>query len=236
MNTHTTWYPADQPDEAPQQLSPPYHPSMDDRSRSMPALPFRFVAFGESTPYPDHEVQRPVPQPFMVDLLSGDQWHRGDSLRQPVAEDFLRLQHPLPPPPIEEHDSDQELPVIEPDSYFEDQPSSVQFHDVYATDLGRSHTVATTKPLNIVKPDVAHRRSKSTLELALVVARPSFTARAEYDDSLAHISPMPIDCFTPVMGGLQRLPSAPLKMSKSQRLKRFFSFGRRRREYGRASR
>ena len=37
-------------------------------------------------------------------------------IRQPTA-DFLRLGHPLPAPPIQEYDLDQDLPVIEPDSY-----------------------------------------------------------------------------------------------------------------------
>ncbi|KAH7551776.1 hypothetical protein BM1_09410 [Bipolaris maydis] len=39
--------------------------------------------------------------------------------RQPTAEDFLRQHPPLPPPPVEVCDIDQDLPVIEPDSHVE---------------------------------------------------------------------------------------------------------------------
>ena len=250
MNPHTTWYPADEPNdfmydhEARQQRPSAYHEaSPEEQSLSMLTLPFRFVTIAEGAPYPLHEVQQLAEQPFMVDLLSGDQWHRGGSIRQPVAEDYLRPQHPLPAPPVEEHDSDQELPVIEPDSYLDPSLSTVQQshqpHDVGTVSLGRRDTIATTKPFNIVKPDPAHKRSKSALALPSHTARPSSLAesgRMKREDTAVHVPSMTNDFFSPVLGGLQRLPSAPPKKeSKSERLKRFFSF-RRGRKYGRASR
>lgn len=149
----------------------------------MSTLPFRFVTFGEGAPYPDSEIQQPAQQPFMVDFLSGDHWHRGSSLRQPVAEGFLRPQYPLPPPPVEEHGSDQELPIIEPDSYLENFPASDQFHDGGVIDLDRRDTIATTKPLKIVKPDASHRRSHTALELPLVVPRPPSPFETEHQDT-----------------------------------------------------
>jgi len=230
MTPHTTWYPADEPDDAPPP-PPPLH---------SPTLPFRFVIPGSGTPYPVHE----APEPGMVDLLSGDQWHRGGSLRQPVAEDFLRPQKALPAPPVEGRDEEievevaepddwvNEVPATEPDSYFHDvpvtsqQPSHLQSH---ATELDRRDTIA---PLSVVIPSPVPERPNTA------PPRPesaqSESAVSERQDTPTRVPAMANDFFSPVLGGLQRLPSTPQKESKSERVRRFFSF--RRRKYGRASR
>ena len=166
----------------------------------------------------------------MVDLLSGDQWHRGGSLRQPVAEDFLR---PRPAPPVEMCDEETGTESIEPDdwvdgvsatepdSYFKDAPVTGQQPDhlqSHATELDRRDTFA---PLSIVIPP---RPESAKSESAI----------SERRDTPTRVPAMANDFFSPVLGGLQRLPSVPQKQSKSERVRRFFSF--RRRKYGRASR
>jgi len=176
----------------------------------------------------------------MVDLLSGDQWHRGGSLRQPVAEDFLRQRHPLPAPPLVEildeevemedikpEDWVDEVPATEPDSYFPDVPITNQQPDhlqSHAPELDRRDTIA---PLSVVIPSPVPERP------ATAPPRPE-SAQSKRQDTPTRVPAMANDFFTPVLGGLQRLRSTPQKESKSERVKRFFSF--RRRKYGRASR
>ena len=222
MTPHTTWYSADEPDDA---LPPPPPPQS-------PILPFRFVIPGSGTPYPVHE----APEPGMVDLLSGDQWHRGGSLRQPVAEDFLR---PRPAPPVEMCDEEtgtesiepedwvNEVSATEPDSYFHDVPITNQQPDhpqSHATELDRRDPIA---PLSVVIPSPVPERPNTA------PPRPE-SAQSERQDTPTRVPAMANDFFSPVLGGLQRLPSVPQKQSKSERVRRFFSF--RRRKYGRASR
>jgi hypothetical protein len=233
MSSHTPWYPADEPEST----QPPASYYQPPRTSSMP---FRLVAFPEGASYPLERSQH-APEPFLVDLVSGERFHRTDSIRQPVAEDFLRHHHPLPAPPVE-YDSDQDLPVIEPISYW---------HDVDADDhhlprperadnvtVGRRDTIATTKPLNIVKTGPAHKRSQSVMNLP---SHASYKPDATAGFGTPVPTPIPApaisdDMFSPITGGLHRLESGPVrKPTKMGRLRRFFSF-KHRREFGRASR
>jgi hypothetical protein len=201
-------------------------------------MPFRLVAFSDGAPYPLDESQHTAEPSHMVDLWSGERFHRADSIRQPVAEDYLQPRRPLPPLPIEEHDSDQDLPIIEPDSYS---------HSVYADDhylsqpkradevnLSRRDTIATTRSLSIVKTRLVHKRSKSAINLSTRTSQ-------DFDTPESQGTPVPVaamgdDMFSPVLGGLHQIPSVPARRpSKMSRLKRFFSF-KGRRQYGRASR
>jgi hypothetical protein len=159
----------------------------------------------------------------MIDLLSGDLYRRVGSIRQPVA-DFLQPQHPLWVPSIEEHDSDQELSIIEPDFC---SP------DALATD----HATAFTKPLNIVKAAATPKHSKPMLDI------PSSSSNASQGSTMPNrrnngpsVPVIATDTFSSALGGLHRLTTAPTnKPSKLGRIKRFFSL-RRNRQYGRASR
>jgi hypothetical protein len=246
MNPHTSWYPADDPADTEYDFQKQGYPTSapapappEERSMSMPTLPFRFVAFGDGAPYPVHESNHTMEpaKPFMVDMITGDQWHRGGSLRQPVAEDFLRTQHPLPAPPVEEHDSDQEMEIIEPDSYLT-HASGVEAQEANeAQQAGpdRHSTIGTSQPLTMSKPDAGPQRSESELDTPSRTSNiPDHEHEPEVVDTPPRIPTMGDDMFSPVLGGLQRLPSVPVrKESKMGRLKRFFSF-RKKRQYGRA--
>lgn len=211
-NNHTRWYPADQPDTGP---PPPPERTLNN--------PFRFVNFGPGAPYPEHEGEEEHQQPYMIDMLSGEQWPRGGGkVRQPVAEDFLGLRSV----PAQEHGNYQEYEqdgpeyvtdAIEPLPYIPTLPSSNHTYLTHPSDVGRHHSIATTKPQDTVKPDPVPKRSKSAADMP------------------TQPPPMANDFFSPVLGGLQRLPSVQQKESKGQRLKRIFSFGKRR-KYGRVPR
>jgi hypothetical protein len=233
MSFHTLWYPADEPEP----IQPPASHYQPLRTSS---VPFRLVAFPKGAPYPLGELQH-APEPLLVDLVSGEPFHRADSIRQPVAEDFLRPNYPLPSPPVE-YDSDQDQPVIEPHSYWHDMDADGH----HLSRLGRADnvnvpqraTIATAKPINVVKASLTHKRSKSVRNL------PSHTShKSDITESLDTPVPTPVpapaiddDMFSPVMGGLHLLESVPVrKQSKMRRLKRFFSF-KHHREFGRASR
>jgi hypothetical protein len=197
----------------------------------MPNIPFRLIAFTGGAPYPLHETQPTAEQSRMFDLVSGDRFQNTDSIRQPIAEDFLRPQRPLPAPrvkvyeavqyfniiePIEEHPEDQILPDIEPDSYFVD-PSR--------PNPSRRDTIATAQPSDFLEVVPDPKRSKSAADV--------------YESAGFEQSQTPAICddmFSPAPGGLHKLPTAPpRKLSRMGRIKRFFSL-KHRREYGRASR
>ncbi|KAF2032479.1 hypothetical protein EK21DRAFT_109858 [Setomelanomma holmii] len=251
MNAHTTWYPADDPADleydfriqgypaSPQSFEPPYA-SPDDQSHSMPNLPFRFVTFGEGAPYPVHDSDHSMtqPQPAIFDLLSGENWQRVGSIRQPVAEDFPRPQHPLPAPPVDQHDSDQELEIIEPDSYLKYQPviGAATTTGTRPGETESRHALATSNLLTVSKPDEGLNRSKSESNMPPNFSRPLLKQSTEVSSTPPQVPTMGEDMFSVALGGLHRLPSAPArKPSKVSRLKRFFS-SRKNRQYGRASR
>ncbi|EUC28935.1 hypothetical protein COCCADRAFT_107826 [Bipolaris zeicola 26-R-13] len=116
-------------------------------------------------------------------------------LRQPTAEDFLRQQHPLPPPPVEVCDIGQDLPVIQPDSYLEmdqlEQPIE-----------GPSNS----QPGEIDTDTPTHPSTKSSPE-------PSFsyhTSRVQSIDS---------DMYQPGLGGLHKISNIQRKTSKCSKVK-----------------
>jgi hypothetical protein len=201
-------------------------------------MPFRLVAVSDTAPYPLDESQQTVEPPHMVDLMSGEQFHRADSIRQPIAEDFLEPHRLLPALPIEEymHDSDQNLPIIEPDSdsnaihtgnHYMSRPERV-----VKVNIGRRDTIATTQPLSAVKAGPSHKRSKSAVNLPNHSSQNSEIPEGQ--KTPVPVAAMGADMFSPVLGGLHRLPSAPARRpSKMKRLRWFFSF--KRRQHGRMS-
>jgi len=242
MQPHTSWYPTDDPadllDHPPvsQQYERNDQERTGDGSVSTPNMPFRLVAFPDGAPYPLHETY-PIEQPHMIDLVSGDRFHRTESIRQPVAEDFLRPHRTFSAPPvriveadqhldiiepIEEHAEDQTLPVIEPDSYFRYFPdSSTQSPH---SDMSRRDTIATTQPSNLLEVVREPKRSKSAAD-----------GRVAHNPAQAEIPNIGADEFSSAHGGLHKLPTIPpKKVSKMTRIGRWFS-GKDRR-YGRASR
>jgi hypothetical protein len=153
-----------------------------------------------------------------------------------MTEDFLRLQHPLPALPVEEHDSEQELSIIEPNSH---SPGALttdhlapRSHSAGAAD----HATGSIEPLNIVKADATLKHSKS------IIADPTISSNASQrfatpnrQDNGPAVPVIATDMFSSVLGGLHCLPIAPTrKPSRLGRIKRFFSL-KRHRHYGRAS-
>jgi hypothetical protein len=254
MASHTSWYPADDPSELmqSQQAAQMYFLQLNRQDRveeqpvSMPNMPYRLVTSTGGAPYPLHDGDATTEQSHMVDFISGERFHRTQSIRQPVAEDFLHPQHPhpLPPPktyesgqymdviaPVEEHEEDQHIPIIEPDSYFPsdhaDPCNPPRPHTADAVDLGRRDTIATTKPtsmnLDTRVPD--SRRSKSAIDVLDAT-----------DSEHGEVPAMGADMFSPALGGLHHLRSAPSQRpSRLGRIKRFFSL-KDRRQYGKATR
>lgn len=241
MQPQTSWYPADDPadllDHSPvsQQYERNDQERTGDGSVSMLNMPFRLVAFTGGAPYPLHETY-PVEQPHMIDLVSGDRFHRTESIRQPVAEDFLRPQRTFSAPParivetdqhldiiepIEEHAEDQTLPVIEPDSYFHYFPDST--HSPHL-DMSRRATMATAQPSNLLEVVPEPKRSKSAAD-----------GRVAHNSEQAEVPNIGADEFDPAHGGLHALPTIPQKkVSKMSRIRHWLS-GKDRR-YGRVSR
>jgi hypothetical protein len=217
----------------------------------MPAFPFRVVTGHEraSAPYP---VDGATKQPFMIDQLSGDRWHHGGTIRQPVAEDFIRLQHPLPLPPVEEHGLDQDPEIIEADSYidklsvvgeqiaphpfqacFSDQDLPVSepasyFDEVPSQD---EHSVTLEDTASAANTDRPKSVPNTLLRALNFVDSIPASQRSE---SPVRIPTMGSDTFSPALGGLHRLPSTPVRRpSKRERFKRFLLCDDRR-EYGHA--
>jgi hypothetical protein len=237
--------------DQPQPLSYPYASFVNDmRTNSMPDLN-EFVGNARQAARQPRENTRLAPYPMHdqgVAAYSGHGVHSGcsDSIRQPTAEDFLRPQHPLPPPPIEEYESDQDLPIIEPDSheYFFSAPKpsrgGIQSYTPYTDTPTRRSTTANVKSYRIFGLAPAHTRSHS------VLARPShvlYLANAqcapELQNTPVRANTMSSDMYQPALGGLQRISGIQRKVSKRERVKRFIKGMnpfRRQREFGRAAR
>lgn len=245
MQSHTTGYPADEPSESSTAAQSPASPRahqnrqyfVEDQSSSNSNMPFRIVAFteGGNAPYPLHDSPQPSQQQYMVDLISGDRFQRHESIRQPDPKDYMRRYHPLPPPPVEIHEEDQDLPIIEPGIYDHLEIDTTKPGAYLELDFrdhepkrpqsaapavpGRCDSIAPVKPLTLSKPDSAHRRSKSAANIPVLQ-----TEDNESPYSANKVPSIAPDEFSPVLGGLHRLPSAPIrKPSRIRRLKRFFS-------------
>jgi hypothetical protein len=205
----------------------------------MPAFQFRVVTRHQraSAPYP---VDGATEQPFRIDQLSGDRWHRDGTIRQPVAEDFFRPQHPLPLTPVKEHDSDQDMEIIEPDSYIDQSPvlgERIPPHPFQACFSDQDHPVSepasyfdevpsqgehsvTLQDTVSTTDNDRPRSAGNTLPQAseIVIPRPV----SEREDIPVRVPTMGSDMFSPALGGLHRLPSTPVrKPSKRERFKCF---------------
>jgi hypothetical protein len=90
--------------------------------------------------------------------------------------------------------------------------------------------------LSMSHPDAGPQRSKSQLYMPSRMLHQVSEQNSEVCSTPQRVLPIGNDMFSPVLGGLHRLPSVPLrKESKTGGLKRFFSF-RKKRQYGRSSR
>ncbi|KAF1919543.1 hypothetical protein BDU57DRAFT_527539 [Ampelomyces quisqualis] len=242
MSAHTTWYPADEAAEPmyPEPLRPdrradPNGPMSSEHRQSMSNMPFRWVAPATDTPYPIHDSRPSKEQQHIVDLLSGQRFQRADIIRQPMAEDFLQSHRSLPAPPVRRHDSDQDLPIIEPDSYFPRVSASDRLYSrsqsAGSADLTRRERITSPKPLPAVDSDPTQQHPVSAAAIF-----PHEFDETEVEDCVAPAPAMESDMFSPALGGLHRLESAPIRRpSRLGRLKRFFS-AKGRHQYGRPTR
>jgi hypothetical protein len=244
MASHTPWYPKDDPPEcldtehsSTSQDLRPYRQTPTRERPGVSSQPFRFVTYTDDAPYPLHESAHHANQPGMIDLISGDVYRRVGSIRQPLAEDFLRPEYPLLAPPAKGHDSDQESSTVELASCSPAAPASEHLAPRSLSAGAVVHTPASTRPLCIVQAAPALRHSQS------MVAIPSDSRNAlqgsatpDRRDKGSAVPVIATDTFSSALGGLHRLPTAPTrKPSKLDRIKRFFSL-RRHRQYGRVSR
>jgi hypothetical protein len=203
-----------------------------ERRHTMPNMPVRLVTPATNTPYPIHDSQASTIQQHMVDLLSGQRFQRTDAIRQPLAADFLPSHRPLPNASVRRYDSDQDLPVTEPGSYFPKIPAGNRrysrpqsFGAAYFT---QRESVTSLRPLQGVTSD--------PIPPVSAVNVPAVEAENSAVEENSEPAPMMnSDTFSPALGGLHRLDSAPVRRpSRFGRLKRLFSA--KDRPYGRAAR
>lgn len=164
----------------------------------------------------------------MVDMLSGGHWHRDGLLRQFVAQHSIQPRRELQEADVEEikRGSDPKSEVIEcveavdssleqnedGDEYFVESPLEIELHDqVTAPQLVKPNSDSTTSRLPLVIPHCP--------------MTPVESANANRQDAPMNVPTMASNSYNPALGGLQRLSSTPLKLSKGQRLKRWFSRG-----------
>jgi hypothetical protein len=157
-------------------------------------------------------------QPVFYPLIEQN-WHTTHDIyhgfsgfiHHPTAEDFLRADHPLPAPPNEVYDSDQNLPIIEPDSCL--NGGLLDIRDTHDTNADFRTAV----------PAASIRRS------------------SDHGGTFNRIQTMSSDTYHTALGGLRKISSGlHRKSSKRDRVKRFLKDMnpfRHRRDYGeRASR
>jgi hypothetical protein len=243
--------------DQPQPLPYPYASFVNDmQTISMPDLnefvdPVTARSNARRAARQPRENPRPAPYPMHdqdIAAYSGDGVHSvySDSIRQPTVEDFLRPQHPLPPPPIEEYESDQDLPIIEPDSheYFFSAPKpsrgGIRSYNPDSGTPTRRSTTANIKSRRVFGLAPTHKRSQSVLirpSHALYLANPQ--SAPELQITPVRVNTMSSDMYQPALGGLQRISGIQRKVSKRDRVKRFIKSMnpfRRQREFGCTSR
>jgi hypothetical protein len=160
-----------------------------------------------------------------------DNNHRG-ILRQPTAEDFLRPDHPLPAPPPKEYDSDQDLPVIEPDSYLEES-SSEEHEPQHANARSQQSNVAVPKRHFTTANAKAHSKveirpdfQRSQSEVITSSQPPTRTnepAISEGHSTPVRVPSIGVDMYQPALGGLQMVSSIQRSKSKRDRVRRFIN-------------
>lgn len=197
-------------------------PDHNEYVEPMVARERRGHGFIRAPPYPLHGHD-------MDDHFKGAmQGNSSGSLRQPTAEDFLRYNHLLPAPPTEEYNSDQDLPVIEPDSYLPEglkdrHPGGLSQQSVAAPKRHYTTAAATAaKTSHISQGKPKHKRARSEL------IAPSHAPSLEHEPSMSehHSTPVRVptissDMYQPALGGLQRVSGVQRKDSKLDRVKRF---------------
>jgi hypothetical protein len=173
-------------------------------------------------PYPLHD------QYTNQRSMSGVDGTRSGSIRQPTADDFLRPDHPLPAPPTEEYDSDQDLPVIEPESYlpesFHTAQANAQSQYAFPVTPKRHHTTATVNVPHEVETRPKHKRSQSELIPPSYASALSFEPRvSEHHSTPVRVPTIGVDMYQPALGGLQIISGVHRRDSKRDRVKRFMS-------------
>ncbi|EUC40692.1 hypothetical protein COCMIDRAFT_30398 [Bipolaris oryzae ATCC 44560] len=143
----------------------------------------------QSPPYLLYDENVDTPSTYIVQSAHDIYFH------QPTAEDFSRQHHPLPPPPVEVYDIDQNLPVIEPDSYLEmdelEQPIKGP---------------GDSRPCNTDADTPTHPSTPSPPE-------PSFS---HYNGRVQSIDS---DMYQPALGGLHKISNISRKISKCNGIK-----------------
>jgi hypothetical protein len=179
-------------------------------------------SFLKSPPYPLHGHEDDEQSTNSLQL------YHDSSIRQPTAEDFLRPDHPLPVPPPKVYDSDQDLPVIEPDSYLPEGFDSTNFEPQSQQQVAaapkRHHTNAVAIAPSKPKPRQDYKRSHS--ELIVPSHEPALVqepAVPEHYSAPVRVPTINSDMYQPALGGLQRLSGVQRKDSKRNRVKRFMS-------------
>ncbi|KAJ6200205.1 hypothetical protein J3E72DRAFT_184744 [Bipolaris maydis] len=115
--------------------------------------------------------------------------------RQPTAEDFLRQHPPLPPPPVEVCDIDQDLPVIEPDSHVEMDQLEQPIEDPCNSQPGKMDAGTPTHPSTKSPPEPSCTHHNS---------------RVQSIDS---------DMYQPALGGLHKISNLQGKTSKCNKVR-----------------
>ncbi|KAF1841275.1 uncharacterized protein K460DRAFT_410663 [Cucurbitaria berberidis CBS 394.84] len=223
----------------PQPLSTMYHPFTDGRTSSeqrplsMPDVEMYVgpvirrsnakkrkrvsQSSSRSPPYPVHDQEK-----------STTSTHLGGSIRQPTAEDFIKLEYPLQAPPNDENDPARDLPVIEADSSLHDcllnetdtHRFEISSESLISTSIRRNSTDSVANPGRVFEQEPSHKRSKSVLDtpsslkLETTIFEPEVTP--------ARISTIGSDMFSPSLGGLKKIAGAPKKEKTLERVKRLW--------------
>ncbi|KAF2845463.1 hypothetical protein T440DRAFT_483347 [Plenodomus tracheiphilus IPT5] len=139
-------------------------------------------------------------------------------VRQASMGDYSRKIHPLPPPPASEHDSDQDLPVIEPGTHLDDTPD---YNTAVPDDLNfRTLNLITNTANNVVDTDEPNMNANVAGNNTSIPIGP--IAESNFSDYGNDISRMPTDEYTSALGGLHNISAIQRKESKRERTKRFF--------------
>ena len=168
----------------------------------------------QQPPYPLHD------DDHEIDLYGGN----SEFFSLPTAKDSHQLQLPLPL--IETYDSDQDLPVIEPDSHVPNpHDDDVQSNVSYAVIPNRRWLADSIESNRILGFAPGPRRSQTELVVPLHVPVPAPSASMSEHNSLTVVRVPTIrsDMYQPALGGLHRIPAVQRKDSKCDRVKRFMA-------------
>jgi hypothetical protein len=194
-------------------------PSYNEYIEPIVARSGREQDFLRTPPYPLHSQD--------IDRNSASTIHcsLNRMIRQPTAEDFLRPDHPLPAPPPEVYNSDQDLPVIEPDSYLhEDFNNEHELQQPSASVPERYPTTASVKPHFKLELRLNNKRSQSEHIRPSHVPAPTYESTiSEHHTTPIRVPAIGVDMYQPALGGLQTVSGIQRSNSKRDRIKRFMS-------------